>query len=139
MIRSKYSLVFYLLAGIVWRFTKRLTSLYMPEKCLCFCQKYIKTSQKPSQKYAKNRFFFHKSISFCAVFTLSFIYRVAIRPWLSGGCRFYPTCSAYGIQAFQQHSLPRALYLILRRIARCHPWGPCACDPVPPSLFSSRS
>ena len=65
------------------------------------------------------------------------VYRRLIRPWLSGSCRFHPTCSSYAIQALQQHGLLSGLLLILWRMVRCHPWGPCGYDPVPSSLFSS--
>ena len=71
------------------------------------------------------------------LFSIRYIYRIAILPWLHGDCRFHPTCSEYAIQAFQQHALFRAIILVLWRIARCHPWGKCGHDPIPPSLFSS--
>lgn len=76
-------------------------------------------------------------VVFCTVFMVRFLYRVGIRPWLHGGCRFHPSCSAYCIQALEQHRPIRAIILILWRIARCNPWGKCGIDPVPPSLFSS--
>ena len=79
----------------------------------------------------------YPSVVFCAVFIVRFFYRVGIRPWLHGGCRFHPSCSAYCIQALQQHHPIRAIPLVLWRIARCNPWGQCGIDPVPPSLFSS--
>lgn len=71
------------------------------------------------------------------IFFVRCIYRTAVLPWLQGDCRFHPTCSQYCIQAFEQHPFWRALFLVLSRMARCHPWGPCGHDPVPPSLFPS--
>jgi uncharacterized protein len=47
------------------------------------------------------------------------------------GCRFEPTCSEYMLQALRRHGAARGLWLGLRRLARCHPWGGCGCDPVP--------
>ena len=46
-------------------------------------------------------------------------------------CRFTPTCSAYGIEALETHGALRGSVLTVRRLARCHPWGPFGFDPVP--------
>jgi putative membrane protein insertion efficiency factor len=73
----------------------------------------------------------------CVVLFIRCIYRTLILPWLHGDCRFHPTCSEYCIQAFQNLPLWHATILVIWRIARCHPWGKCGEDPVPPSLFSS--
>ena len=49
------------------------------------------------------------------------------------GCRYTPTCSEYFLQAVEAHGCLRGGWLGLKRIARCHPWGSCGHDPVPPS------
>jgi putative membrane protein insertion efficiency factor len=65
-------------------------------------------------------------------------YRLMLSPWLGSGCRFEPTCSAYALQALQQHGAARGSYLTLKRLCRCHPWCAGGHDPVPDaSLFSS--
>ena len=46
-------------------------------------------------------------------------------------CRFVPTCSAYGIEAVEQHGGLRGGALAARRVLRCHPWGRFGYDPVP--------
>lgn len=46
-------------------------------------------------------------------------------------CRFTPTCSEYAAQALDRHGLRRGLSLTLRRLGRCHPFGPNGFDPVP--------
>lgn len=46
-------------------------------------------------------------------------------------CRFYPTCSQYGIEAIEGHGVPKGLWLTLRRLIRCRPFGPSGVDPVP--------
>ena len=59
-------------------------------------------------------------------------YQLAISPLLGSTCRFRPTCSHYMIEALRTHGPARGLWLGLRRIARCHPWGGHGYDPVPP-------
>jgi uncharacterized protein len=38
-------------------------------------------------------------------------------------CRFYPSCSAYSIQAVRQYGLFRGIMASLKRIMGCNPWG----------------
>ena len=54
-----------------------------------------------------------------------------ISPLTPPSCRFTPTCSQYAIEALQKHGPLRGLYLAIRRILRCHPWGGSGYDPVP--------
>jgi len=61
-------------------------------------------------------------------------YRLILSPWLGSACRFEPTCSAYSLQALQQHGAAAGSYLTLRRLVRCHPWCDGGCDPVPAEL-----
>jgi putative membrane protein insertion efficiency factor len=58
-------------------------------------------------------------------------YQLAISPWTPPACRFTPTCSAYAIDALREHGALRGLWLSIRRIGRCHPWGGYGYDPVP--------
>ncbi|HVL59374.1 MAG TPA: membrane protein insertion efficiency factor YidD [Burkholderiaceae bacterium] len=58
-------------------------------------------------------------------------YRYAISPLLGPSCRFYPSCSEYGIEAIQRHGYLRGTWLTVRRLSRCHPWGSSGLDPVP--------
>ena len=62
-------------------------------------------------------------------------YRRFISPALvarnGNACRFEPTCSAYVEEALATHGALRGSWLALRRITKCHPWGPVGDDPVP--------
>ena len=66
-------------------------------------------------------------------------YRLLLSPWLGSACRFTPTCSAYSLQALEQHGAAAGSYLTFARIARCHPWCAGGHDPVPatkPRIFT---
>jgi len=64
-------------------------------------------------------------------------YRLLLSPWLGSACRFEPSCSAYSMQALQQHGAAMGSYLTLHRLARCHPWCDGGIDPVPPTRSAS--
>ena len=67
---------------------------------------------------------------------------VPIRAWrlvsvhLTPRCRFHPSCSAYALEALETHGAVRGLWLAIRRLGRCHPWGGGGIDPVPPNTRS---
>ena len=58
-------------------------------------------------------------------------YKKVISPFLPCACRYTPTCSEYMIQAISLHGVWKGLYLGIKRILRCHPWGGSGEDPVP--------
>lgn len=59
-------------------------------------------------------------------------YQLAISPYLGvSKCRYNPTCSSYGIEAFKKHGVFKGFYLTSKRIMRCHPRGGHGYDPVP--------
>jgi putative membrane protein insertion efficiency factor len=66
------------------------------------------------------------------------LYRRLISPIYGDVCRYYPSCSAYGLEAVETHGAVRGSWLTVRRIGRCHPWAAGGVDPVPAD-FSWRS
>lgn len=58
-------------------------------------------------------------------------YQVFISPALPSACRYVPTCSEYAREAIANWGAWRGLWLALRRLARCHPWGGHGFDPAP--------
>ena len=58
-------------------------------------------------------------------------YRHCISPLFPPVCRFTPTCSQYTIEALRKHGPVRGLWLAIKRICRCNPWGGSGYDPVP--------
>ena len=71
-----------------------------------------------------------KVLIFPAVVLIKF-YQLCISPFTPPTCRFTPTCSQYALEAFRKHGPFKGLYLSVRRILRCHPWGGSGYDPVP--------
>jgi putative membrane protein insertion efficiency factor len=59
------------------------------------------------------------------------LYQLTLSPLLGGQCRFYPSCSAYALDALAIHGAVRGSALAGKRLLRCHPWNPGGYDPVP--------
>ena len=57
-------------------------------------------------------------------------YQVCISPHTPSSCRFTPTCSQYALEAFTKYGPLKGLWLSVKRIIRCHPWGGSVYDPV---------
>lgn len=57
-------------------------------------------------------------------------YRNSLGLLLPGGCRFYPSCSSYFIQALERYSLFKGFILGMTRIFKCHPFHPGGYDPL---------
>ncbi|MEY2949706.1 MAG: rane protein insertion efficiency factor YidD [Bacteroidota bacterium] len=58
-------------------------------------------------------------------------YQYTISSLLGPSCRFQPTCSNYMIQAIEEWGILRGTWMGIKRIFKCHPWGPHGHDPVP--------
>ena len=60
-----------------------------------------------------------------------YFYKYCISPLIPAACRYTPTCSEYAVQALTKHGPLKGVWLTVKRIARCHPWGGSGYDPVP--------
>lgn len=58
------------------------------------------------------------------------MYQKRISPLKAPSCRFYPTCSQYGIDAVNKHGVIKGCFMLTGRILKCHPFNPGGYDPV---------
>ncbi|MCL9980464.1 MAG: membrane protein insertion efficiency factor YidD [Bacteroidia bacterium] len=65
-----------------------------------------------------------------AIWLIKF-YQAALSPYLPNSCRYTPTCSQYGVEAFKKYPFFKALKLTFKRISSCGPWGGSGYDPLP--------
>jgi len=66
-------------------------------------------------------------------------YQIVISPLKPPTCRFYPTCSHYGLEAVQRFGALKGGYLALKRILKCHPLHPGGLDFVPEEWPSRKN
>lgn len=59
------------------------------------------------------------------------LYQMTLSRMLPSSCRFHPSCSQYGYEAYQKHGIVKGTWLTVWRIMRCNPWGGSGYDPVP--------
>jgi len=71
-----------------------------------------------------------KNICTKCVINLINIYKYLISPLLGNNCRFLPTCSEYTKESIIKFGLVNGVWLGLKRIVRCHPWGKGGHDPI---------
>tara|TARA_B100000073_G_scaffold85948_1_gene66741 strand:+ start:34 stop:279 length:246 start_codon:yes stop_codon:yes gene_type:complete len=58
-------------------------------------------------------------------------YQLFISPFIGQNCRYQPTCSEYTAGCLKQFGIIKGIFLSLKRISKCHPWGNHGYDPVP--------
>ena len=59
------------------------------------------------------------------------LWRRIISPGYGEVCKFHPSCSTYGLRAVETHGGLKGSWLIITRLARCHPWSQGGVDYVP--------
>ena len=72
-----------------------------------------------------------KRIAIFPLIVLVRFYQLCISPLKPPMCRFTPTCSQYALQALRKHGPIKGVWLTVKRLLRCHPWGGSGYDPVP--------
>lgn len=83
---------------------------------------------------------FSKSLSIGAkiLFHIILFYKRYVSKNLTPSCRFTPSCSVYALDVLRIHTFWYALWLIIKRILSCHPFGRSGYDPTPPSKHQSK-
>ncbi len=59
------------------------------------------------------------------------IYQRLISPFFPSSCKFYPSCSEYGVKAIDKYGAIRGSFLTFKRILKCNPWSDGGYDPIP--------
>lgn len=65
-------------------------------------------------------------------------YQIVISPLKPPTCRFYPTCSHYGLESVKRFGAIKGGWLTVKRIVKCHPFHPGGFDPVPEKWNSKK-
>ncbi|SDU55486.1 membrane protein insertion efficiency factor YidD [Desulfobacula phenolica] len=58
-------------------------------------------------------------------------YQYFISPLTGANCRYYPSCSAYALEAIEKYGSLKGTTLAVKRVLRCHPFHAGGFDPVP--------
>lgn len=58
------------------------------------------------------------------------LYQYLISPLFPGSCRFKPTCSEYTKLAILKYGFFKGIFLGIKRLSKCHPWGDSGYDPI---------
>lgn len=71
-----------------------------------------------------------KRIARAVVLAPILAYQRFISPALPQRCKYYPTCSAYAVDAVRELGVIRGTILAAWRVLRCNPWSHGGYDPV---------
>lgn len=59
------------------------------------------------------------------------VYQSTFSLLFPSACRYYPSCSQYGVEAIEKYGIFKGGWLTIKRIGRCQPFHPGGYDPVP--------
>ena len=62
-----------------------------------------------------------KFLNFPFIIIIKF-YRFFISPFFYNSCKFYPSCSSYALECFENYNLLKALFKVITRVVKCNPW-----------------
>tara|TARA_Y100000590_G_scaffold437868_1_gene560025 strand:+ start:84 stop:329 length:246 start_codon:yes stop_codon:yes gene_type:complete len=79
----------------------------------------------------------NKIITFPVIFFIR-TYQLIASPLLGSNCRFMPTCSEYAIESLKSYGLIKGIFLTIKRIGKCHPWGSHGYDPIPSKELENK-
>jgi len=65
-------------------------------------------------------------------------YQLIASPMLGSNCRFMPTCSEYAMESLKTYGLIKGIFLTIKRIGKCHPWGSHGYDPIPTKMEKNK-
>ena len=66
-------------------------------------------------------------------------YQLVVSPWVTVSCKYYPSCSAYALEAVRTHGAIRGIRMAGWRFLRCNPWSRGGVDHVPPRTRSGHT
>jgi len=58
-------------------------------------------------------------------------YQILLSPRIGQVCRYYPSCSHYGLEAIKVHGSGKGSLLAAWRVMRCHPWATGGIEYIP--------
>ena len=66
------------------------------------------------------------------------LWRKVVSPTYGDVCKFYPSCSAYGLEAVRTHGALKGSMLAIWRVVRCNPWSKGGYEPVPDTVAAYK-
>ena len=79
-------------------------------------------------------------MNICTLILIKLIkgYKFLISPLLGHSCRYLPTCSEYSIDALKKFGFFKGLFISIKRILSCPPWGGSGFDPVKKEMEDNK-
>ena len=94
-------------------------------------RKIIKKIEIVTSRTIRKTFVLISSLLVVPMIVLIKQYQLCLSPMLGTSCRFYPTCSSYALQCYQNYGLVSGSLFTIKRLCKCHPFHPGGLDEVP--------